>query len=211
MDAVARIGIIDVSEVPQRTNARPVPRKDYRIAELEEQIVIGRHMLFTNQGDREEIENFLRAAAPIYRKYLFETLKLTHINAKIARPPILPIVFSAEETSELYWTRVQYGNLENILRRVEQGFRQIEARLFVRLSNCDLEEMVPVSRCIGNIKEALQQWRPRAEAAVNERCNDMQDQIRTEIGREMARARARETVRESANAGGVEVIDGTDW
>lgn len=181
IDAAMRINIEDCLHVQHQSCVDGRLKTEFEIHKLEEQIIIGRRLLAINEGDTTEIEEYVSAANIVYTRHLNKMLELRHINARTNSPPVLPITFSVEETSELYWTLVQYGNIEPVVSQVEHGLKENMSRFLEKMSSAQPEEHGSISHMIESINMALEQWRPKAEAVVHGRCMAIQSMIAAEI------------------------------
>lgn len=182
IDAATKVNVVDYMRNRYRTYITSALRTEFEIHELEEQIIIGRQMLATKRKrNKLEIKEYITAAGNIYNRHLTKMLRLSHINAKNKRPPVLPITFSVQETSELYWTLVQFGSIDSVVAQVEHGLRENKSRLLENMKHAELEVLGLASKAIELIDAALEQWRPNAEAAVHGRCKVIQNMIAAEI------------------------------
>lgn len=182
IDAAAKVNVEDCKRNRYLTYINSALRVEFGIHELEEQIIIGRQMLATKgKRNKREIKEYITAATSIYNQHLTKMLKLSHINAKNKRPPVLPVVFSVQETSELYWTLVQFGSIDSVVAQVEHGLRDNKSRLIEKFRQAEPGALGLVSRGILLIDAALEQWRPNAEAAVHGRCKVIQNMIAAEM------------------------------
>lgn len=154
---------------------------EFDVHKLEEQIIIGRQLLATKEGDTAEIREYVTAASTTYTRHLNKMLELPHVNAKIKNFPVLPIAFSIQETSELYWTLVRFGSVESVVAQVECGLKENLSRLLEKMAHAQQGESNAILKAAKFVDAALRQWRPRAEAAVYERCITIQRMVSAEM------------------------------
>lgn len=158
-----------------------IPTAERKIHRLEAQIVICRHMLNTNQGNKAENERFMSTAVAIYERHLESMLKFTQINLKVGKPPVIPISFTTEETSELYWSLVKFGSIDSIISQVERNLEDNKAILSELMRHAASEEQVQIRNIMEKVDLALREWRPKALEAVNNRSRAIKNMVSAEI------------------------------
>lgn len=185
MKRAEQLDIDDIRRACREVRPSHHLRSEFKIRELEGGIILGRQMLATNHEDKDAIAEYVGAAGKLYDDHITKMTKLTRINAKLQSPPTLPITFSAEETSELYWVLAQYGGLESVAAPIELGFKTNVSWLRYRLTRVPPEEQVVVAGMIDHLIEALGQWHDAARAAVHERCRVLDAMMAAETIKEL--------------------------
>lgn len=157
---------------------RQALKTELNYAEIEENILKCRHMLQVNEDEPEDLAQakvYLDAAIPAYQKYMDKMTELKHINAKIKYPPQVPITFTEEETTELYWWLIKYDNIDHVADHAVSELRRNKARISVKLDTVEegSEEWTQIMHSIVVLGAAADQWRPAADAAIRKRCGDL--------------------------------------